>query len=338
MPPSRLSLVLLLTAVVGTVGRLRASSWYEGRFKAWMGKFRKRFSEGQFGERLRIWAENDDIIRRTNEQNLPYTLSHNRFSDLTLGEFKAIYLPHPMQPRSVWTGNRSVHTYNGQQLPASVDWASKGALPPVKSQGQCGSCWSFSTAGALEGAYFVKHGKLPSPLGFSEQQLVSCDTTDNGCNGGLMDDAFQWAEKNKGLCTEESYPYTSSEGVRGSCNASCTPVPGSMPSKFTDVEANSEEALMSAVAQQPVSVAIQADQTAFQLYSSGVLTATCGAQLDHGVLVVGYGTLNGTDYWKVRNSWGTSYGMEGYVLLQRGTNETKGKCGILSGPPSYPTL
>jgi C1A family cysteine protease len=335
---------IILAALLNSFasGRLRASGWYEGRFKAWMGKFRKRFSESEFGERLRIWAENDDIIRRTNEdKSLTYTLAHNRFSDLTLGEFKAIYLPHPMAPRPLWTANRSVHRYNGEQLPASVDWAAKGALSPVKQQGQCGSCWSFSTTGALEGAYFVKHGKLPSAHGFSEQQLVSCDTTDNGCNGGLMDDAFQWIQKNKGLCTEDSYPYTSGKGVRGSCNATCKPVSGSSPVKHTDVEANNEEALMSAVAQQPVSVAIEADKSVFQLYSTGVLTATCGTNLDHGVLVVGYGTLNSTDYWKVRNSWGASYGMGGYVLLQRGKKSLfsrNGECGILSGPPSYPTL
>jgi C1A family cysteine protease len=339
---NRILVLLTFVTIIGlTEGRLRASSWYEGRFKTWMQRFRKRFNEGEFGERLRIWAENDDIIQRNNAQNNGFVLSHNKFSDLSLAEFKAIYLPHHMKPRAVWRTNRTVHVYKGEQLPPSVDWVTMGGVSPVKSQGQCGSCWTFSTTGAMEGAYHRKHGKLPGPLGFSEQQLVSCDMTNQGCNGGLMDDAFQWVEKNGGLCADEFYPYSSGQGVRGTCNTSCTPVLESTPTKYTDVEANSEQALMSAVAQQPVSVAIQADKSVFQLYSSGVLTDTCGTDLDHGVLVVGYGTLNGTDYWKVKNSWGTTYGIDGYVLLQRGKKSLfnhKGECGILSGPPSYPTI
>jgi C1A family cysteine protease len=335
-------MILTFVTILGMAsGRLRGSNWYEGRFKQWTEKFKKRFSEGEFGERLRIWAENDDIIERNNAQNSAFKLSHNMFSDLSLAEFKAIYLPHPMKPRSLWFTNRTIHRYKGEALPAEVDWVANGGVSPVKSQGQCGSCWTFSTTGAIEGAYFIKHGKLPGPNGFSEQQLVSCDNTNKGCDGGLMDDAFKWVENNGGLCTEEEYAYSSGQGVRGTCNNTCTPVPESAPTAYTDVETNNEEALMSAVAQQPVSVAIQADKSAFQLYSTGVLTATCGTDLDHGVLVVGYGALNGTDYWKVKNSWGATYGMDGYVLLERGKKSLfnhKGECGILSGPPSFPTI
>ena len=202
----------------------------------------------------------------------------------------------------------------------------------MKNQGQCGSCWAFSTTGSLEGAWFIATGDL-SPL--SEQQLVDCDTVDSGCNGGLMDNGFAFAEKNA-MCTEDSYSYTARKGT---CKASSCTVglaQGSVTG-YKDVSTDSEQALMSAVAQQPVSIAIEADQSSFQSYSSGVLTASCGTKLDHGVLAVGYGTDVGTDYWKVKNSWGSSWGEQGYVRLQRGKGGA-GECGLLAGPPSYPVV
>jgi C1A family cysteine protease len=209
------------------------------------------------------------------------------------------------------------------------------------SQGQCGSCWSFSATGALEGAYQLKYGSLKN---FSQQHFVDCDNLmhggrDHGCNGGLMDNAFTWAKKNGGVCTAEDYPYTSgTTKTEGSCSPSCTKDAKVAPASYTDVATNSDAAMMSALNQQPVAVAIEADQSAFQLYSSGVFTAPCGTSLDHGVLAVGYGTLDGTDYYKVKNSWGTSWGMDGYILLQRGVAQKEGQCGILSGPPSYPNM
>ncbi len=217
-------------------------------------------------------------------------------------------------------------------VPSEWDWTTKGAVTPVKNQGQCGSCWSFSTTGSLEGAYYIKYNDLQS---FSEQELVSCDTSDNGCNGGWMDAAFDWVKSNGGITTEASYPYTSGTGSTGSCKTSgYTNNANVAPSSYKDVQQGSVSALMTAVYQQPVSVAIQADQAAFKSYSGGVLTGKCGTQLDHGVLAVGYGTLNGVDYWKVKNSWGPSWGDSGYVLIERGSDN---KCGILSAA-SYPVL
>jgi C1A family cysteine protease len=228
-------------------------------------------------------------------------------------------------------------------VPTSIDWTTKGAVTPVKDQGQCGSCWSFSTTGALEGAYQIKNKQL---ISFSEQNFVDCDNRSNGgkdmgCNGGLMDNAFAWAKSNGGVCTEAAYPYVSgTTKTAGTCTQSkCTKNAGVAPKSFTDVQTNSDSAMMSALAQQPVSIAIEADQAAFQLYKSGVFDATCGSNLDHGVLAVGYGTLNGKDYYKVKNSWGDSWGDAGYILLARGGTMPKaGQCGILSGPPSYPNL
>jgi C1A family cysteine protease len=225
---------------------------------------------------------------------------------------------------------------------ASVNWVDAGGVTPVKNQGQCGSCWSFSTTGALEGAYFNKYGSLVS---FSEQQLVDCDKfrnggSDNGCNGGLMDHAFSWISKNSGLCTEDDYPYVSgTTKARGDCSSSCSNVKGSAVSKFVDVPASSDQQMMLALTQQPVAVAIQADERAFQLYSSGVLTGSCGTGLDHGVLAVGYGSDSNGDYYVVKNSWGETWGESGYIRLGRGSeyNNGDGQCGILL-QASYPVL
>jgi C1A family cysteine protease len=193
----------------------------------------------------------------------------------------------------------------------------------------------------LEGAYAIKTKTLAS---FSEQQLVDCDTLgnggrDHGCNGGLMDNAFNWIAKNNGLCLETEYPYVSGTTMAaGTCKTSCKLVAGSDILKHVDVD-STDLGLMTALAQQPVSVAIEADEREFQLYKSGVLTAKCGTGLDHGVLVVGYGTEAGVDYYKIKNSWSTSWGENGFIRIGRGAqyNGGQGQCGVLL-EASYPTV
>jgi C1A family cysteine protease len=313
-------------------------SYYEEKFIDWLVLHNIAINDGShFIHLLNNFADNDDIITNHNSnENNTYELGHNQYSHMKFEEFKEyirLGLDSPVpetRPSAILTGNITA-------LPDSIDWSQKGAVTGVKDQGNCGSCWSFSATGALEGAYQIKYGTLVS---FSEQNLVSCDTIDSACNGGLMDNAFTWTKTNGGLCTEAGYPYTSgTTGQKGTCTTTCTKNTAVAPKSFTDVAKNSDSALMSALAIQPVSVAIQANQPAFQLYKSGVLTGTCGSNLDHGVLAVGYGTYtDGTPYYKVKNSWGAGWGMGGYILIERGNPQRCGECGILCGPPSYPNL
>ena len=226
----------------------------------------------------------------------------NKFADLMSEEFAARFAGgfRAKEKRSV-NVNNDLKT-NLSALPTSVDWEAAGAVTPIKDQGQCGSCWAFSTTGSTEGNVFINTGKL---LSLSEQQLVDCSGAEGnqGCNGGLMDYGFQFIIDNKGICSEASYPYTAADGT---CQTTCKAV--ATITGFTDVPANSQTALETAVVQQPVSVAVEADQDVFQFYTGGVMTSACGTALDHGVLAVGYGTdaANGGDYWKVKNSWGAT--------------------------------
>jgi len=309
---------------------------FESMFIDHMQKFNLDFDHGkEFIQRLEIFIKEVETIEKHNaDPKKTFTMGLNQFSHLTYNEWKDAVRIGATRPPNLRRHGNTVHGEPQTAVPDSVDWSTKGAVTPVKNQGQCGSCWSFSTTGSLEGAYFLKYGNLVS---FSEQELVSCDSTDNGCNGGWMDDAFSWIETNGGLQTESDYPYTSGTTMQtGSCTSGGTgnSVSNSAPSGYTDVQAGSVSALQSAVAQQPVSVAIQADQNSFKSYSGGVLTGVCGTQLDHGVLAVGSGTLDGVDYWKVKNSWGPTWGDAGYVLIERDSSD---KCGILLSA-SYPTM
>jgi C1A family cysteine protease len=274
-----------------------------------------------------------------------HTVGHNAYSDMTQDEF-AQYFKLGKYSRFIESKQAVEESLTSRRLqfedvipltlPDYVNWVQMGGVTPVKNQGQCGACWAFSTTGALEGAKFVKTGELVS---LSEQNLLDCDKTDLGCNGGLMDNAFKFDEKSGGLCSESDYPYKASQGT---CKTDCTDVPGTIVQTFIDVPPGKEKALLSAVAMQPISVAIQADQFVFQFYKSGVLTDdSCGsrADIDHGVLAVGYGTDLDTNepYFLVKNSWGETWGDNGYVKLGRSSKNEFGMCAILK-MASFPVV
>lgn len=303
-------------------------------FLNFMEQYEKDYHESEFYHRYEIFKENLQFIFNHNSQhNMNYTVAVNRFADLTLDEFRESFggfNTHTIQYRTQDKHFLGFHNVSGN-TPSSVNWVQKGAVTPVKNQEQCGSCWAFSTTGAMEGAHYLKNNEL---LSFSEQQFVDCDHNgDMGCNGGLPSQAIEYAVDNGGVETETNYPYTGQDGE-------CTFVEREVAGKFTgyqSVESNNNQALMSAVAQQPVSVAINAIQASFQFYSSGVYDdPSCPSSmqdLDHAVLAVGYDTENGKDYWLVKNSWSTQWGDNGYIKMARGNDVNT--CGILD-VPVYP--
>merc|ERR1711988_872050 len=212
---------------------------------------------------------------------------------------------------------QSAPLLDDSNLASDVNWVEKGAVTPVKNQGQCGSCWAFSTTGSVEGAMFLYSGELES---YSEQQLVDCSKQNNGCNGGLMDYAFKYIETAP-LELESEYPY---HAKKSKCKYEKSKGKGKVKG-FKDVRKDTTGMqLKAALAHGPVSVAIEADQFVFQGYHSGIITHGCGTRLDHGVLAVGYGE----DYFLVKNSWGASWGDKGYLKI------APSQCGI-THQPSY---
>jgi len=364
-------------------------------FDGFMKKFDRQYaSEFEKGQRFQIFSENVDIIYASNAKNHSYTLGITEHADLTWKEFRAEHLngfkpslTASEQPRGFFSASKDFTT------PDSIDWGAKGGVTSVKNQGTCGSCWTFSAVGGLEGAMFVAGRPL---VDLSMQHILACDTGGSGCKGGSMPQAFGWVKDN-GIPSLKDEPYLCKDGTSSECTGmtcaactvktgetcifgSCTKVNGTVCNKaslihrcecpagqcykqgadggygtcgaakpvslvlaagdvttYTDV-ATTEAALEAAVAQQPVSVAIEADQSVFQHYTSGVLTNdACGSNLDHGVLAVGYGVDGTQKYWKVKNSWGETFGEKGYIRIERGAAADGGECGIRK-MASFPTV
>ncbi|KOC68850.1 Cathepsin L [Habropoda laboriosa] len=292
--------------------------------------------------RMKIYMDNKHKIAKHNSnyelKKVSYKLKMNKYGDMLHHEFvntlngfnKSINTRLRFQRQPI--GATFIEPAN-VELPKSVDWREKGAVTPVKDQGQCGSCWSFSATGALEGQHFRKTGVLVS---LSEQNLIDCSGQygNNGCNGGMMDGAFQYIKNNAGLDTEATYPY---EAKNDQCRYNARNS-GAADVGYVDIPEGNEKKLKAAVATiGPVSVAIDASHQSFQFYSEGVYyESECSSEnLDHGVLVVGYGTdENGQDYWLVKNSWGESWGDNGYIKMAR---NKLNHCGIASNA-SYPLV
>ncbi|EAY93078.1 hypothetical protein OsI_14879 [Oryza sativa Indica Group] len=303
------------------------------RHERWMEQYGRVYKDAtEKARRFEIFKANVAFIESFNAGNHKFWLGVNQFADLTNYEFRATktnkgFIPSTVRvPTTFRYENVSIDT-----LPATVDWRTKGAVTPIKDQGQCGCCWAFSAVAAMEGIVKLSTGKL---ISLSEQELVDCDVhgEDQGCEGGLMDDAFKFIIKNGGLTTESKYPYTAADGkCNGGSNSAAT-IKG-----YEEVPANNEAALMKAVANQPVSVAVDGGDMTFQFYSGGVMTGSCGTDLDHGIVAIGYGKDgDGTQYWLLKNSWGTTWGENGFLRMEKDISDKRGMCG-LAMEPSYPT-
>jgi len=245
-----------------------------------------------------------------------------KFFDLTKEEFVAHYLGRKLSAPRKAKAHGHVKASNAT-APSSYDWRDKGAVSPVKDQAQCGSCWAFSVVQEIEGQYAIANGKIAT---FSEQQVVSCDTTDSGCNGGLEEQAYQYIIDAGGLVTEDQYPYTSGDGDSGECQEQSDFAV--TVKSYSAVSSDEDEIAAALVANGPLSVALNAESSLMD-YTGGVIDLSsdeCDPQaLDHAVLIVGYGTDdNGADFWIVKNSWNTNWGEDGYFRMARG----KGTCGI----------
>lgn len=292
--------------------------------------------------RMKIFMENKNKIAKHNARfikgEVSYKLGLNKYGDMLHHEFASVVNGfnrthnNKLGATLAIKGSTFISPAN-VEAPHDVDWREQGAVTAIKDQGHCGSCWSFSATGSLEGQHFRKTGVLVS---LSEQNLVDCSTKygNQGCNGGLMDQAFQYVKDNGGIDTENSYPY---EAENDNCRYNAQDS-GATDSGFVDVPSGNEHKLKEAVATVgPVSVAIDASHESFQFYAEGVyFEPQCDSeQLDHGVLVVGYGTSSDDqDYWIVKNSWGTSWGQEGYIEMAR---NRENHCGIAT-QASYPLV
>jgi len=310
-------------------------------FEQWVKDFGKVYINAEEKlSRFQVWLKNLEMIAQHNsDESNTFKMRLNQFGDLSADEF-SVYVHG--NSGSCYKNNKLARKLSSKQItssnnvnanPTSVDWTTKGVVTPVKNQGSCGSCWSFSATGATECRIAIATTSLVS---LSEQQLVDCSYKEGnlGCDGGDMDAAFKYIHSEGGLCTESAYPY---KGTDGTCQATSCGTKYDDITSYTDVTVDNEADLETATAAGCVSVGIEADQSSFQFYSSGVLTGTCGTSVDHGVLVVGYGTTGTQEYWKVKNSWGTTWGEKGYVLICKDCdkNGNKGECGIYTGP-SYP--
>lgn len=307
-------------------------------FESWILKHSKNYTSpdgsSQKHSKFQVFKENLRYIHTHNQgKGKTHKLGLTPFADLTVEEFRARHLGFrlPANPRPL---RQYRSTCNANALASSVDWRQKGAVTAVKNQGQCGSCWAFSSIGAIEGAHAVATGELVS---LSEQELVSCVHSNYGCNGGLMDPSFEWVLKNGGINTETGYPYVSGTGTSKFCKWMKKMKKAVRIYGYEDVQPDNEDALTCAVAQQPVSVAINAGSRDFQLYAGGIFNSCSDDpnDIDHAVLAVGYGSDKGNDYWIVKNSWSEDWGLDGYVHIQRSSGNSRGVCGIHSFP-SYP--
>ncbi|XP_077251121.1 low-temperature-induced cysteine proteinase-like [Tasmannia lanceolata] len=304
-------------------------------FELWREKYGKVYTHSEVKERrFENFRKNLAYVieRNANRGLTGHVVGLNKFADLSNEEFKKIYLSKVKKPAAKKILARSTREVATCEAPSSLDWRKKGVVTGVKDQGDCGSCWSFSSTGAIEGINAITTGDL---ISLSEQELVDCDSTNDGCEGGYMDYAFEWVIQNGGIDTESDYPY---KGVDGTCNTTKEEDKVVTIDGYEDVD-QEESALLCAVVNQPISVGIDGSAIDFQLYTGGIYDGLCSSNpddIDHAVLIVGYSSQGDTDYWIVKNSWGTDWGIEGYIYIERNTDLEYGVCAI-NAMASYPT-
>ncbi|KAH7671962.1 Actinidain protein [Dioscorea alata] len=299
-------------------------------YEGWLVENNKNYNDlFEKEKRYNIFKDNLKYIDEHNAGNHSYNLTLNVFADLTNDEHRNMYLGFQSftgENMDFKESNR--YLFNGDEtLPDSIDWRDMGAVVGVKNQLECGSCWAFSAIAAIEGLNKIVTGTL---ISLSEQELVDC--VRKSCQGWLMTKAFEFIIKNGGIDAEEDYPY---RGYYAQCNRNKLRRTVVSIDGYENVPHYSEDSMKKAAAHQPISVAIDSSSDDFRFYGSGIYKGSCGTKLDHGVTLVGYGSENGDDYWIIKNSWGTKWGENGYVRIQRNSGTAEGKCGIAI-LPSYP--
>eukprot|EP00698_Gefionella_okellyi_P005102 TRINITY_DN14685_c0_g1_i1.p1 TRINITY_DN14685_c0_g1~~TRINITY_DN14685_c0_g1_i1.p1 ORF type:complete len:320 (-),score=62.27 TRINITY_DN14685_c0_g1_i1:123-1082(-) len=305
-------LIACVVVIVGFCTATSASADVLKQFRSFVDAHGKTYKGREFEHRLSVFAKN---IERVAELNKMDTATHklNKFADLTAEEFAALYLSPMKANKHSFPQLERVPQTNQ----TSWDWVPKGAVTAVKDQGQCGSCWAFSTTGNIEGQWQLAGHSL---ISLSEQQLVDCDKVDQGCNGGLPSDAYQYIIKTGGVEAESSYKYTAEDGV-------CKFKASSVVAKISSWNAVSKDESTIAdvlVSTGPLSIGINAQY--MQFYDHGISNPhSCDPKaLDHGVLITGFGVEGSTDFWSIKNSWGADWGEKGYYRIIRGV----GKCGL----------
>lgn len=366
--------ILLFILIIAFVAKSQSvvsnrDSIVMSRFAEWMAVHDIRSKdETHLAHIFNNWVDNDKYIEYTNSKNLSYTLGHNAYSGMNLEEFGEL-MGFKANSDSINKGLRG-NAFDGvpvleqkeilslEALPTSVDWRAKGKISQIHDQKSCGSCYVFSAVATIETAVAIKTGNL---YDLSEQQGVSCSKIkygNLGCSGGQYQNIFKFSEDNFGLCTEVDYPYTSQNGDTGTCIKTCTPIKETTVSSYVTVTPYSDNAVLTALTIGSINIAIEADTKSFQLYKSGIYddyngcnsnskggaTPDAKPDIDHAVVLVGYGTEAGKDYYILRNSWGLTWGLQdtpdnyGYMKISRGSQYGKyGMCGLLT-EPMYPIV
>jgi len=331
---SRVLCVVLLYIAVASAARVKGT-FESVDFEGFKSKYNKVYTGAEDELRYKTYVEAINYINQHNaeyDQGLhSYWLGVHKYTDMTVEERNQRngYIPHPRD------SNTRVHVPHFESMADAIDWREKGAVTHIKDQGSCGSCWAFGAVGALEGQTFIKKGDLPD---LSEQQLVSCDNSNSGCNGGMSYMAYRYVHKNKGIDTQESYPYTARDDACDTEKATDDKDIGATCNGDVAVE-GAEAGLTEALSNVgPIQVSINASPSSLHHYSGGVYDDTaCTAHHNHAVLVAGFGKMDGKKMYIIKNSWGTDWGVKGYAYFIRDNGMPYGQCG-LAEIPYYPDM